>query len=696
MLENDLNEFENTSSAIQNEEVKQSPADDLSPDNELADLLGESRPFETNSQENSDLPVAAESVENDDSVKREQKLRPEKLEKKPTREPVEKQEVTSFADLNLSEPVNKAIAESGYDTPTQIQAAIIPHMITGRDVLAQSQTGSGKTAAFALPILSNMQGRTRKPQVLVLAPTRELAIQVAKSFSNYATHVDGFSVAAIYGGQSYEPQLKQLRRGVNVVVGTPGRVIDHIKRGTLDLSELKCLVLDEADEMLNMGFLEDVEFVLEHTPSSRQIALFSATLPEPIRKISQRYLDKPAKVTIAKKTMTADSIRQRAVFVQHREKVDMLIRFLEAENSDGVIVFTRTRETTVVVADKLLQAGLKAVALNGDMPQANRERTIERLKAGKLDVLVATDVAARGLDVTRISHVFNYDLPEGSESYVHRVGRTGRAGRKGEAIIFLTRSQTGKLRLIERVTKQKIEIVEAPSSDQINKMRMQRFKETIGKTLEDADVSLFQKLITEFAETSNQPMERIAAAIAHMGQKGRPFLMKDFPKRNRERNERGGKQARGGKRHNVGPPDEGMSRFRISVGRRDGVRPGNIVGAVTNEAGLEGNDIGPIKIHDSYCLIDLPSDMPQDVHDTLQDVRVAGRALKICPARETDERPERSRYRKNRSNAHSSGRGNGRRDGKGSGYKGKSSGGKKFGKGKPGGFSKRKNSKAKA
>lgn len=542
-----------------------------------------------------------------------------------------------FTDLKLRAEVQKAVESAGYDRPTPIQAEIIPHVLAGRDIVAQSQTGTGKTAAFALPILSNIKPRTGKPQVLVLAPTRELAIQVARMFSIYGGEIDGFGVAAIYGGQDYEPQLRQLRSGVQVVVGTPGRVIDHIKRGTLDLSQLDCLVLDEADEMLNMGFLDDVKFVLEQTPAQRQIALFSATLPAPIRNIAEKYLNDPAKVTIAKKTMTADSIRQRAVLVSQREKVDLLIRFLEAEESDGVIVFTRTRESTTVVAEQLVRAGLNAVALNGDVAQKMRERTIQRLKSGKFNILVATDVAARGLDVQRISHVFNFDLPEGSETYVHRVGRTGRAGRKGEAIIFLTHSQKHKLRHIEKATRQKIEIVEAPSIDAINKMRVARFKEKIGQVIESEDLNFYKTMLADYAENSGQPYELIAAAVAHIRKDGRDFLMKPRPKRERgERGDRGERRNKPGRRgaKYEGGPKPGMTRYRIGVGKRDGVRVGNIVGAVANEGGIDGQSIGPILIHQSYSTIDLPSDLPRDVTNTLKSTRVGGRPLNLGPARE--------------------------------------------------------------
>ncbi|MEM1068264.1 MAG: DEAD/DEAH box helicase, partial [Planctomycetota bacterium] len=537
-----------------------------------------------------------------------------------------------------------------------VQSAIIPRMLENCDVLAQSQTGSGKTAAFALPILSRLDltDRDRRPKALVLTPTRELAIQVAKSFSTYAACQPKFSVAAIYGGQEYEPQLRQLHRGVHVVVGTPGRVIDHIKRGTLDLSQIECLVLDEGDEMLNMGFQEDVEYVLGHTPPGRQVALFSATLPPPIHKISEQYLVEPAKITIKRKTMTADSIRQRAMFMLPRHKVTMLKMMLEVEDTDGVIVFTKTKEATMAVAEKLQRENISAVALNGDMPQKVRERTIEQLKEGRLDVLVATDVAARGLDVSRISHVINFDLPHDVESYIHRIGRTGRAGRKGEAIIFLTHAQRGKLRMIERATKQSIEVIEPPTIDVINAKRVERFKQRITDVTAARDLTLFKDLIEQYAKESGKPMEMIAAALAHIAQQGRPFLMSELPKRDRDGRHRKAEpsdRTRGRQNDNgsgrrdrrSGPPAAGMQRYRIEVGRRDGVRPGNIVGAVANEAGIDGEFIGPIQIHESFTTIDLPEGMPADIQQALSKTRVAGRELQIKLDR---GRPEKASQRR--------------------------------------------------
>ena len=560
---------------------------------------------------------------------------------------VEKTAANGFQAMALHESVQRAVDMSGYTDPTPIQAQIIPHMLDGRDVLAQSQTGTGKTAAFALPILTRIKAKQRKPQILVLAPTRELAIQVAESFTKYGMFLDNFRVATIYGGQSYDPQLRQLSRGVQVVVGTPGRVIDHIKRGTLDISKIQCLVLDEADEMLNMGFLEDVQFILNRAPAERQIALFSATLPEQIRAIAQDYLHDPAKITVKKKTMTAESIHQRALFVAPRDKVHALCRILESEETDGVIVFTKTKAATLQVSENLQRAGLSATALNGDMPQNARERTIEQFKSGRLDVLVATDVAARGLDVSRISHVINFDLPHDTESYIHRVGRTGRAGRTGEAIIFLSSSQRSKLRIIERATKQKIEIVQLPTTDDINQLRIKRFMQKITDTTASQDLTMFKDLVNLYAEESGKPMEMIAAALAHISQQGRPFLAKDRPQRpkseNRKKNradhdyqsgmgESGSRRRKETKRKNrhLGPPEAGMERYRIEVGKRDGVRPGNIVGAVANEAGIDGDFIGPIQIHEFYSTIDLPEGMPRGVYQTLRKTRVAGKQMYIA------------------------------------------------------------------
>ncbi len=560
-----------------------------------------------------------------------------------------------FRDLPLSDEVQLAVQMSGYLSPTPVQAEIIPHMLDGQDVLAQSQTGTGKTAAFALPILSRLTVLGDSPQVLVLAPTRELATQVAESFKTYGACMPKLRIAAIYGGADYEPQLRALRKGVHVVVGTPGRVLDHIKRGTLKLDSIRCLVLDEADEMLNMGFLEDVEFVLENTPAEKQIALFSATMPQPIRRIAERYLKEPATVTIRRKGLTAESIEQRCIFVNEGDKPEMLARMLEAEETDGVIVFTKTKDSTIAVAERLCTLGFSAAALNGDLPQARRQRTVDQLKSGKLNVLVATDVAARGLDVQRISHVFNYDLPHDSESYVHRIGRTGRAGRSGVAVIFLTFRQRGKLRLIERATNQPIAVVEPPRAREINLKRIARFKSQVLETLNSGgDMGVFKKMVEEVTAESGQPLEIVAAALAKLARGEQPLLVSDLPKSSnfdsrgdrgdrpgrsdRDRNDRGrgdfnssrdGDYRDGARRRVSGAPRPGMERYQIEVGRADGVRPSNIVGAIANEAGISGSDIGAIDIQGTVSTIDLPEGMPQEVFQMLQKTWVSGKQLRI-------------------------------------------------------------------
>ncbi|HEX7732101.1 MAG TPA: DEAD/DEAH box helicase, partial [Rhodanobacter sp.] len=436
-----------------------------------------------------------------------------------------------FGALALSPEVQRALADVGYESPSPIQAATIPPLLEGRDVLGQAQTGTGKTAAFALPILSRIDLKPGKPQALVLAPTRELAIQVAEAFQRYAAHRPGLQVLPIYGGQSYGPQLHALRRGVQVVVGTPGRVIDHLDKGTLDLSELKYLVLDEADEMLRMGFIDDVEKVLEATPPTRQVALFSATMPAPIRKIAQKHLKEPVEVTIKAATTTAANIRQRYWFVSGVHKLDAMTRILEAEPFDAMIIFARTKQATEELAEKLQARGLAAAAINGDIAQPQRERVIQQLKDGKLDILVATDVAARGLDVERISHVLNYDIPYDTESYVHRIGRTGRAGRSGEAILFVTPREKGMLHAIERATRQKIEEMKLPTVEAVNDQRIAKFKQRISDTLAAGELELFQQLIEQYEQEHNVPAVEIAAALARIAQGDQPLLLAPPPKR---------------------------------------------------------------------------------------------------------------------------------------------------------------------
>lgn len=538
----------------------------------------------------------------------------------------------SFKDLALSEPVLKALNNIGYETPSPIQAQIIPFVMDGRDVLGQAQTGTGKTAAFALPILTRIDIKQKDPQALVLAPTRELAIQVAEAFQSYAAQIKGFHVLPIYGGQDYSVQLRQLNRGAHVVVGTPGRVMDHMRRGTLKLDGLKTLVLDEADEMLRMGFIDDVEWILEQTPDTRQTALFSATMPTEIRKIAQKYLNNPEQVTIKVKTATAANIRQRYWFVSGFHKMDALTRILEAENFDGMIIFVRTKTATIEVAEKLEARGFSASAINGDMSQALRERAIENLKSGKLDILIATDVAARGLDVDRITHVVNYDIPYDTESYIHRIGRTGRAGRTGDAILFVSPREKRLLANIEQATKQKVEEMQLPSTEFINNARINRFKQRITDTLAAEELSFYSQLINQYQVEHDVPALDVAAALAKLLQGETPLLLKDSGKKQRKEpsDDRGhsGKE-RGPKRDKgrVGAVD--MELFRIEVGHSDGVKPGNIVGAIANETGIDGEHIARIKIEEHYSTVELPAGMPKDLFQALKKVRVVGKPLNI-------------------------------------------------------------------
>ena len=558
----------------------------------------------------------------------------------------------SFRELGLSEPLLRVLAEVGYESPSPIQAATIPELLAGRDVLGQAQTGTGKTAAFALPLLHQLDLSKSKPQVLVLAPTRELAIQVAEAFQRYASQMHGFQVLPIYGGQSYGPQLSALRRGVHVVVGTPGRVIDHLDKGTLDLSQLSTLVLDEADEMLRMGFIDDVENIIKKTPENRRVALFSATMPPAIRRIAQTYLKDPAEVTIAAKTRTADNIRQRFWQVSGLHKLDALTRILEAEPFDAMIVFARTKLATDELAEKLQARGFSAASINGDVQQAQRERTIQHLKDGKIDILVATDVAARGLDVDRISHVLNYDVPYDTESYVHRIGRTGRAGRSGEAILFIAPRERNMLRSIERATRQPIEPMELPTIEAINDVRITKFKNQISETLAAGELDLFQRLIEDFEQAHNVPAIEIAAALAKMARGDVPLLLEApkrepkpaFAERKFESSERPPRKERGERFERAERPerpafpkkervareaDAGMQTFRIEVGYDHGVKPGNIVGAIANEAGLDSKNIGRIEIFEDHSLIDLPEGMPPDIMSHLKTVWCAGQQLRI-------------------------------------------------------------------
>lgn len=546
------------------------------------------------------------------------------------------EKITEFETLNLSEPILQAIAEQGYFSPTPIQAEVIPVFMTGKDLVGQAQTGTGKTAAFALPVLEKIDLSCCEPQVLVLTPTRELANQVRESFKKYAVHLEGLRTVAIYGGLEYGSQLRAFARGVHVVVGTPGRVMDHIDRGTLKLASVKTIVLDEADEMLNMGFKEDVEWILERAPKERQIALFSATMPEDIRDLARRFMNEAKEITIKQRTATVENTRQRYWQITGLQKIDALSRLLEAENYDAVLVFVSRKIDTLEVADQLSARGFEVAALNGDLPQNQRERIIEQLKNGRLNIVVATDVAARGLDVDRISHVINYDLPQDQESYIHRIGRTGRAGRKGEAIIFVSQREKRWLSMLEKTTRQPIEEMQMPTASFICDRRIERFKAELSTTIEVGKLEFFRNLIDKYCHEAGLEPMMVAAALAKLLQKSSPLQIseqKEFETKALKEFEPGkaSKSRRGSRRDNE--PEEGMVSYRVEVGRSHGVQPGNIVGAIAGETGMSSRYIGRIKIMDDFSVVDLPEDMPQELLDKLKNVYVCHRMLHIAPDR---------------------------------------------------------------
>ncbi|MEP4890312.1 MAG: DEAD/DEAH box helicase [Aliiglaciecola sp.] len=565
----------------------------------------------------------------------------------------------TFKELNLPEALLQAIEKVGYEKPSPIQAESIPLILQGHDLLGQAQTGTGKTGAFALPMLANLDIDADFTQLLVLAPTRELAIQVAEAFQVYASFSKKIRVLPIYGGQSYDNQIRQLKRGVQVVVGTPGRVIDHIKRGTLKLDKLRFLVLDEADEMLRMGFIDDVEWILGHAPETRQTALFSATMPAPIKKITERYLNNPKHVKIASKVSTASTIKQRFCQVAGHHKLEALTRIMEVEEFDGVIIFVRTKTATVELADKLSARGYDVEPLNGDIAQNARERTVDRLKQGKIDILVATDVVARGLDVERVSHVINYDVPYDTESYVHRIGRTGRAGRQGDAILFISHREKRMLFSIEKATKQSIEQMPIPSISEINQTRLSRFKTSVIEAIQDDSIESLIPIVESIQKETEAAPEKIMAALAKIAQGDEPLILKegDRPDLNakpayneRDRGprsggrERGSREERGGRgRNRSSKPDEGMQRYRIDVGHSHGAKPGNIVGAIANEANISSKNIGAIEIFDSFSTVDLPKGMPANTFGVLEKTRVAGQRLAI---REWSDEPPKRKSRK--------------------------------------------------
>ena len=541
------------------------------------------------------------------------------------------QDQQTFADLGIDERVLRALHDVGYERPSPIQAATIPPLLAGRHVVGLAQTGTGKTAAFAVPVLSRIDVTRRTTQALVLAPTRELAIQVAEAFGKYAKHLPGLHVLPIYGGQAYGGQLAGLRRGAHVVVGTPGRVIDHLAKGTLDLTELRFLVLDEADEMLNMGFAEDVETILADTPPDKQVALFSATMPNQIRRISKKYLTDAAEITITSKTMTAASTRQRYLQVSYPRKLDALTRILEVEDFEAMIVFVRTKQVTEDLAEKLRARGFSAAAISGDVAQAQRERTIGQLKSGSIDILVATDVAARGLDVERISHVINFDIPTDSESYVHRIGRTGRAGREGDAVLFVTPRERHLLASIERATRQPITEMQLPSVDDVNAQRVAKFADSITANLASDQLPLFRRLIDDYVREHDVPEADVAAALAVLNQDG-PLLLKPEPPAppRRERPDRPAddrpvreRVERSGRKEPTGP----MATYRISVGRRHKIQPGAIVGAIANEGGLGRGDFGHIDIQADHSLVELPAHLSEETLGRLARTRISGKLI---------------------------------------------------------------------
>ncbi|OMH25613.1 DEAD/DEAH box helicase [Motiliproteus sp. MSK22-1] len=539
----------------------------------------------------------------------------------------------AFSDLNLNPSILKALKDEGYETPSPIQAECIPLLLDGTDVLGMAQTGTGKTAAFALPLLNRLDLKQSKPQLLVLTPTRELAIQVAEAFQAYARHMKQFHVLPIYGGQNYSLQLKQLRRGPQVVVGTPGRVLDHINRKTLDLSALNALVLDEADEMLRMGFIDDVETIMAETPESRQTALFSATMPQQIKRITKRYMNDPKEVKIAAKTSTVENIEQIFWKVAGVNKIDALSRILETEEYDGVIVFARTKTATVELAEKLEARGYAASALNGDMNQTLRERTVSRLKSGKLDILIATDVAARGLDVDRIDLVINYDIPYDTEAYVHRIGRTGRAGRKGKAILFVAHRERRLLFAIEKATKQKITEMDLPSRDIVTKKRVTAFRDQIQQVFSEEKLHFYQELSDQLSEELSLSPAELAGALLYLAQKEKPLQMPADPEPRKSSFREDRKDGREGRRdrddRSSRSNSETWDRYKLEVGRNDSVEVKHIVGAIANEADINSRFIGHIKLHDSYSTIELPEGMPDDLLAKLKTVQICGKNTNI-------------------------------------------------------------------
>lgn len=575
-------------------------------------------------------------------------------------------ESVTFSQLQLPEPILRAVTELGYENPSPIQAAAIPKLLAGEDLLGQAQTGTGKTAAFALPLLARLDPSQIEPQILVLAPTRELAIQVAEAFQAYARFMPAFHVLPLYGGQNYSTQLRSLKRGSQVIVGTPGRIMDHLDRGTLVLDKLRAIVLDEADEMLRMGFIDDVQTIMDATPAGRQVAMFSATMPPQIRAIAQKHLNNAQEVKIESKTSTVERIQQRYVMLEGNQKLDALTRVLEGEEYDASIIFVRTKSASEEISEKLGARGYAVACLNGDMNQAHREQTIRRLKADQLDIIVATDVAARGLDVERISLVINYDIPYDSEAYVHRIGRTGRAGREGKAILFVSPRERRLLRTIEHATRQPIEKMSLPTGQVIEQRRIDSFREQLAQTIETQNLSFFQDLVGEWLEKLETTEAELAAALLYLAQKDQPLnvanqfpeLREPFTRPERgERGERPAKFERGDRPERAErgeraprPPRRELQgnyiTYRLEVGKEHGVRAGDIVGAIANEANIDSQFIGNIRLYDHFSTVELPGDMPTEIFHHLKKVYVRKQKLNISvdtggPGPERGERGER-------------------------------------------------------
>ena len=572
----------------------------------------------------------------------------------------------SFSSLGLSPPVLAALADVGYESPSPIQAATIPIVLAGRDLLGQAQTGTGKTAAFALPILSMIDAGRREPQALVMVPTRELAIQVAEAFQKYAAHIPGFHVLPIYGGQSYTPQLNALRRGTHVIVGTPGRIMDHLERGTLSFETIRQVVLDEADEMLQMGFVDAIDTILGKVPAERQVVLYSATMAAPIRRIAQRQMRSPEEVTIRSSTTTAANIRQRYWLVAGMHKLDALTRILEVEAFDAMLVFARTKQATVELAEKLEARGFSAAALNGDIQPSQRERTVAALKSGQIDILVATDVAARGLDVDRISHVVNVDVPYDSESYIHRIGRTGRAGRSGEAILFIAPRERNMLRTIERATRQPIELMSPPTVQDVNKRRVAKFKERLAAALATPGHDEFRPIVEEFVNETGADLVDVAAALAQLAQGEGSLVLKrksggasEFESAPapaepahghahghapHSRSHAAGVDLDPRKRRKPGF-DEPQATYRLDVGRAHGVLPGHVVGAIAHEADLDGKQINGVDIREEHTFVRLPADLSPKIIAKLRRIKLRGRPLEITKLAASElPTPPRRRY----------------------------------------------------